>query len=206
MNLLRLFFPGMWVMRRMRMTTKLGVLALVALVPLVLVQWQLLQYQRGALAQTGAALQGVGAVTQLSAVVGHVQTHRGQTNMVLSGNESAKAGRDKTRESLASTLQQATASMAQLQNSSLASSWSALQARVQGLAGAIEGKSAPESFALHSALVEDLQRFLHALAMDTGACFWNLTPPQACWSRWRCRMPHPGPSCWESCVVRGPGC
>lgn len=171
MNLIKLFFPGMWLMRRMRMATKLGVLALVALVPLLIVQGQLLQHQHDALAQTRGALQGVGGVAELATVVRHVQTHRGQTNMVLSGNESAKAGRDKTREALATAAQRAGASLSQVQNPTLATAWDALAARVQGLAGAMEGKSAPESFALHSALVEDLQRFSQSLAKESGLLF-----------------------------------
>ena len=171
MSLLRLFFPGMWVMRRVRMTTKLGMLALVALAPLLVVQGQLLQHQHASMDQTLEEIQGLGTVSELAVVVRHVQTHRGQTNMVLSGNEAAKAGRDKTREALGTAIQRASAGMTPLQKLPSGAQWSALESRLKGLAVAVEGKSAAESFALHSALIEDLQRYVQSLAKDTELLF-----------------------------------
>lgn len=168
MKVLRLFFPGMWLMRHVRMSTKLGVLALVALLPLVVVQGQLLWHQQAALEQTTGEMQGLGAVAQLVDLVRQVQIHRGQTNMVLSGVEAAKAGRDKTRADLGASIQRASREMVSLHMLPVASQWGALEARLKGLAGGVEAVSAADSFALHSALIEDMQRFVQSLAQDAG--------------------------------------
>ena len=168
MRPLRLFYPGMWLMRHVRMSTKLGVLALVALLPLLLVQGQLLQHQRSSLDQIAGEIQGLGAVAQMVELVRHVQTHRGQTNMVLSGVESAKVGRDKTREAMAAAMGHAGNEMATMQKLPAAAQWAALEPQLKGLVGAVEGKTAAESFALHSARVEDVQRLQQSLAHETG--------------------------------------
>ncbi len=167
MKLLPLFYPGMWLMRRVRMSTKLGLLAVVALLPLLVVQGQLLQHQRAALEQADIAMQGLGATARLAELVRQLQIHRGQTNMLLSGVEAAKAGRDKTREALGTAVQQAGAEMSALHQVAAAAQWAGVEGQLKGLVAAVEGKSATESFALHSALIEEVQRFAQSLAQDT---------------------------------------
>ena len=171
MNLLKFFSMGMWLMRRMRFATKLTLLALVILVPMSLVLVQLISVQKQELLVTRAELQGIDLVGDTGELIRQLQTHRGQTNMVLSGNVDAQSGRDRTRETLRQArdildrkLSSANAEMAPPE-------WRNLRMRVDGLISALEGKTAPASFALHTQLIEDLGRFVYGLAKQSSLLF-----------------------------------
>ena len=83
---------GMLLMRKMRLRAKLGIVFFVALVPLLLIVWQLLSRNMSDAQITRSELVGVQIVEQASQVIRLIQTHRGQTNLVLLGNAGAQSG------------------------------------------------------------------------------------------------------------------
>lgn len=171
MNFQQIFRPGMWAMRKMRFATKLVLLAMVLLVPMLVILAQLIAKQNADLVLARAELQGIYLVDNTSELIRQLQTHRGQTNMVLSGNPAAQAARDKTRDTLRQARdaldQRLLASAAQVK----AQDWTALRGRVDALVPALEGLAAPASFTLHTALIEDLNRFVYGLGQDSNLLF-----------------------------------
>ena len=89
MNFTKFFYAGMWIMRKMRFATKLALLALVLLVPMLVVVAQLISSQRQEIVFTRAELAGIGLVSDSGELIRQLQSHRGQTNMVLWQRRSA---------------------------------------------------------------------------------------------------------------------
>ena len=87
-------------MRKMRFATKLALMAVVVLVPMLVVLTQLLSRQNQELLITRSEIAGIRLVSDAGELIRQLQSHRGQTNMVLSGNTAAQAARDKTREAV----------------------------------------------------------------------------------------------------------
>ncbi|MDT8992275.1 methyl-accepting chemotaxis protein [Curvibacter sp. APW13] len=164
----RIFYPGMWAMRRLRIAPKLALLAVVTLLPLMAVQWQLVQHQHAVLVKSRSERAALAAVSQLTTVVRLVQSHRGLTNMVLSGNEGAKATRDGVRQSLSGAVKATSSAVLGVATPTGASDWAAMQSRLEGMSAAVEGKTAADSFALHTRLVEDLQRLVQSIGFSSG--------------------------------------
>ena len=171
MKLNRFFFAGIWIMRQMHFATKLTLMALALLVPLLAVLIQLVTIQTRELKLTRDELQGMSLVGHASELIRQLQTHRGQTNMVLSGNAAAQAGRDSTREALRQAHDVLDRSLAADQAIATQREWSGLRSRIDGLLPALEGKTAPASFALHTALIEDLGRFVYGMARQSSLLF-----------------------------------
>ena len=163
-----LFYPGMWLMRRLRIAHKLVVLAILALVPLVVMQGQLINHQRQSLQGDRTQIQGLDAIVALSSVVALVQTHRGQSNMVLSGNASARQPRDATRKVLAEATPKVNTTVELLAQEPLKKSWRDLSQRIRALSDLADDTPPAKSFASHSLLVEDLQRYIADIAHETA--------------------------------------
>ncbi len=171
MDVKKFFSTGMWIMRKMRFSTKLTVLALVLLVPMLVVLAQLISVQTRELDISRDELQGIGMASDASELIRQLQTHRGQTNMVLSGNIAAQTGRDTTRLALRHARDVLDSQLASARMPLNQNEWGGLRARVDGLVSALDGKTAPASFALHTALIDDLGRFVYGLAKQSNLLF-----------------------------------
>ncbi len=171
MKLGKVFSAGIWLMRRMRFGVKLGLVTVVVLVPLFFIAAELIGRERSEIAMTRAELVGIAMVEDASALVRQLQTHRGQTNMLLSGNTAVQGARDKTRESLKTARDQLDANVNRQAGTVSSAEWKALRERVDALIPALEGKAAPASFALHTALIEDLARFVYGIANESSLLF-----------------------------------
>jgi methyl-accepting chemotaxis protein len=163
--------PGMWVMRQMRFATKLSLVALVLLVPLLLVLLQLISAQTRDVGSIRAELEGIALVDDTSDLVRQLQTHRGLTHRVLSGNMAAQGERDAARLALKRARDALDARFSATRTPINLKSWTDSRARVDGLVAALEGQAAPASFALHTALIEDLIRLIYGVANDSNLLF-----------------------------------
>ena len=133
MNFQKLFYPGMWIMRKMRFATKLGVMVAVAFIPMVLVAVKLVSHENQNLKIASVELVGIRLVSQTSDLIRQLQTHRGQTNMVLSGNAAAQGDRDKTRLTLRASRDVLDANLLVAKEEIKFKEWIDLKARVDGL-------------------------------------------------------------------------
>ena len=171
MALSKILYPGYWLMRKMRFGVKLGLLTVVVLVPLVLITAELISRERSDIATAQAELVGISMVDDASTLIRQLQTHRGQTNMVLSGNTAAQGARDKTRETLKSARDQLDANVRSKAGPATSREWQALRERVDALLPGLEGKTAPASFAMHTVLIGDLERFVYGVANESSLLF-----------------------------------
>ena len=166
--------PGAALMRRLRLHHKLTVLAGVLLIPLLLVCIQGFTRLSGDIETVRAEREGVAVIAEAMKLINAVQLHRGQMNLRLSGNASVEPALEATR---ATALKASTAVDDALSRSSglnIGKQWAPLRTRVAGLKMLGSG-SAPESFAAHSALVDELGRFIYA----TGEASQMLFDPDA---------------------------
>ena len=92
--------PGLRLMRQLRMPTKLALVAMSLLLPLVALMMMLLQSEMEQRRYAHSELVGIAVHEVLLPLVVEVQKHRGLTNRVLSGDDSASAARDETRKAL----------------------------------------------------------------------------------------------------------
>jgi methyl-accepting chemotaxis protein len=171
MALSKILYPGYWLMRKMRFGVKLGLMTVVVLVPLVLITAELIGRERSDITTTQAELVGIAMVDDASTLIRQLQTHRGQTNMVLSGNTAAQGARDKTRETLKAARDQLDANVRSKAGPAATREWQALRERVDALLPGLEGKTAPASFAMHTALIGDLERFVYGVANESNLLF-----------------------------------
>jgi len=109
--------PGVKLMQRYTMPVKLRALSLILLVPLLLVGAAHFKTLMTELEFTQGEKIGAQTIQQLIEVVVHTQTHRGQTNLILSGNTGPTAAREDTRKKLTAALAQVQASVAANPNS-----------------------------------------------------------------------------------------
>jgi methyl-accepting chemotaxis protein len=168
---MKFFSLGAWFMRQMRVATKLTLIAVLLLVPMLLVLAQLIWTQKQDLGIIQLEMEGISRVGEASELIRQLQTHRGQTNMVLSGNTAAQAGRDSTRETLRQARDALDSKFTATQTDMNQHEWAGLRTRIDGLVSALEGKTAPASFALHTVLIEDLTRFVYGVAKQTSLLF-----------------------------------
>lgn len=171
MKFKKFFFAGMWVMRKMRFATKLTLLAVVLLVPMLVVLAQLILLQTREINVTRAELEGISLIGDTGDLIRQLQNHRGQTNMVLSGNAEAKTGRDRTRETLRQARDVLDRHLTATTTPMNQQEWAGLRSRVDGLVQALDGKTAAASFALHTELIEDLGRFVYGTAKQSSLLF-----------------------------------
>lgn len=164
------FRPGVRLMRLLRLPTKLGLLALVLFVPLVFISLQLIQRINDSIAFTEAELDGSRVVQRLSAVVVEVQKHRGQTNMLLSGDAGARTALQATREALQTQLAAVDEALSARPDFGLVPEWQPLRQAASELSNS-ERLQAPASFELHSGLVRDLIRFAYTTAERSNLLF-----------------------------------
>ncbi len=171
LNLKTLFSPGIWIMRQMHFGIKLTLMALALLGPLLLVLLQLVWIQNHSLNLTRDELQGIGMVGDANTLIRQLQAHRGQTNMVLSGNTAAQAERDNSRTAMNQSRDALDRKLLSNKTAPYQGEWTGLRSRLEGLVPALEGKTAAASFTLHTELIDDLGRFVYGMAKQSSLLF-----------------------------------
>ncbi len=162
--------PGVTLMRNLRLPTKLAALAVVLIVPLVLITAFTFQRLEAEIQFTQDEIHGTEVVQSIGAVIIEVQKHRGQTNMLLSGNAAAQAALMTTREALVKASSAVDDHLARHKRFDLQGEWTPIKTQIQGLAST-QSLSAPQSFALHSALVDDLRQLIYTSAERSSLLF-----------------------------------
>ena len=163
--------PGVYVMRRVRMGAKVSAMALVLLVPMLLVLVLLINQLRGDLNFTEGEQHGLAVVNSLTEVVVQVQTHRGLTNRVLSGDDAARSALDKTRSSLAAAMGAVDGLVKQYPELQLASRWAEQRTAVERLMKDALPAQRAEVFAQHSTAVQNFQSLVFFVGESSGLLF-----------------------------------
>jgi methyl-accepting chemotaxis protein len=163
---------GIWLSRQLRLPTKLGVICATLMVPLCIFAVLLVQRQSEEMRFAQSEIKGTAVIRPLMRVLAAVQKHRGQTNILLSGNASVLPELDKTRADIGRAVGEVMAAMKDgSDHFDLADRWAPLQERLQRLPADTQGSKAVASFKLHSELVRDLGQFIYASADQSGLLF-----------------------------------
>ena len=164
------FAPGVWLMRRLRLPVKLGLLALAIVIPLLVICVSLVQRITDEIQVLEHETQGVHGIAALSDLVALVQTHRGQASMLLSGDASAGAALEKTRGSLPAAVAAARGVFSAQAGFGLAQDWQGVEARLQRLSDA-EKLSQEQAFDTHTALIADIKRLMYTTGERSSLLF-----------------------------------
>ena len=162
--------PGVWLMRRLMLPTKLILMSLVLVVPLVVVSVALVTRLGEDIEFTRSELSGTRITTALAEVTTLVQQHPGQTNMLLSGAPAARDALAATRARLIQAVAAVDATVAERPDFELAATWQPLQQALAALP-ATEQMPAPAAFALHSSHVEALMRMVYTVGERSQLLF-----------------------------------
>jgi methyl-accepting chemotaxis protein len=163
--------PGVNLLRRMHFPTKLGLIGIIVMIPLLVVAFFLVQRQNADLDFTLTEAQGLTMLRPTMKVVTLVQKHRGQTNVLLSGNAAVKADLDKTRQDLAAAITDTQAALKATDLPNVAPLWADMLQRLNALPAATQQAAAPASFALHTDLVRDLRHFVYSVGEFSGLLY-----------------------------------
>ncbi|MFM1908400.1 MAG: hypothetical protein RLZZ591_2077 [Pseudomonadota bacterium] len=168
---LGLLKPGVAALRRIRLPAKLTLLAAVLLIPLLVVAFSLSLRQQADLTVTHSEIEGVELIRPVMRLVTLVQKHRGQTNVMLSGNRQVMPELEQTRVALNQALADMERAVADTHTFDIGGAWQPLMPRIKTLAANTQGVSVSDSFALHSALISDLRQFVYVLGESSGLLY-----------------------------------
>ncbi len=167
--------PGARLMRQLRMPTKMALMGLMLLVPLLLLMLYSVQQARGELTTTHSELAGTEVVNQLTDLVTQVQTHRGLTNRVLSSETSAAGERDAVREKIKAAVTTIDKTLAGPLPFAMGDLWPSARDATLALADGKHAEKRAEVFAEHSQHIEKLRQ----LALLVGERSGLLLDPEA---------------------------
>jgi methyl-accepting chemotaxis protein len=166
-----LLHPGVVLMRRLRLSAKVALIGAMLFVPLAALLGLSLKTGFDDIAYTGRELHGKEVVAALLTVSRSVQTHRGLTNRVLSGDAAAEAPRTKLREALRGQLaavDEAAARAKAERAFEFDDAWTPVREAVAALAEGRHSTVRQEVFAQHSAQVEAVRTLLQIAAERSG--------------------------------------
>ena len=170
MKLFSFWGPGVALMSRMRLPAKLLLLSAMLLVPLLLVCLQLLQRFQEDIQFIQGEQAGVQVLAPVVRLVALTQTHRGQMNMLLSGNASVAPALDQSTERLKQGLAEVEAALQGQAALNMNTTWGRIRPRLEQLPS-LRQSAAPASFAEHSAVIDDLRRMAYETAEHSGLLF-----------------------------------
>ncbi len=163
-----LFGPGIRLMRQLRIATKMSLMGLFLLVPLVLLLANTYRSAQVERAFAASELEGVRLVRQLGELIVQLQAQRGLTHRALSGDAGAAAARDAGRAKLGEALRALDGGVAAAQAFDAGSLWRERREAVLTLAEGRHAAQRQEAFAEHSAAVESLRRMLMLVGERSG--------------------------------------
>ena len=146
MNLPKFFFPAIWFMRQIHFSSKLSLMAMALLVPLLAVLMQLLSAQTESIKITRDELQGIALISHTNTLIHQLQSQRGQPSV-----------------NLKSAIDPLDLSVASLGSTAIQGEWFGLRARINGLTPGLNG--------VHDGLIEDLGRLVYGLAKQSSLIF-----------------------------------
>lgn len=164
------FKPGIALMRTLRLPTKLGVLAMVLLIPLLGVSYFLIDRLNASIRISHDEVDGVAMVVALTDVIQATQVHRGKTHVLLSSQTPDVQSMASAREALDLAVGKVQQQIALRPDFGLAGDWSPLKDKLLAVKTA-QWQSPAQAFALHSDLVHELRQFISTTAERSSLLF-----------------------------------
>ena len=163
-----IFGPGMGLMRRLRVPSKIGLIGLMLFLPMVVLLGLLVQRSVQSLDATQGEVEGARTVRSLLQVARELQSHRGHTNRVMNGDTAATAPRDATRVRLKAALDEVDSKLALNRSFKMDDVWPETRKAIAALGAGQHDTQRKQAFAQHSAQVEQVRAVLLTAAERSG--------------------------------------
>ena len=160
--------PGALLMRRLRMPVKMSLMALMLIVPLLLMIVHTVDQARDSLSATRAELQGARLVQLATHAAVELQTLRGLTNRVMSGDTDATPQRDQARVGLKAALNAVDAALAATAAFRVDDAWTPVRQAVLALAEGRHPERRSDAFVAHTEQVEQLRQLTLLVGERSG--------------------------------------
>ena len=164
------FKPGVALMRNLRLPTKLGVLSMVLLIPLLVVSFFLIERLNESIRVSRDEVDGVAIVVALTEVIQATQVHRGKTYVVLSSGQTDSASLAPAREALDQAIAVVQQRLQQRPDFGLSTLWEPLSKKLEAVRSA-QWRSPTEAFDHHSNLVSELRRLVYTAGERSSLLF-----------------------------------
>lgn len=166
--------PGVALMQRFSMPAKLGALAAILLIPLVVISFYLFQGIYGNLMLARSEMSGLRVISAAAETVSLIQLHRGQTNLMLSGQSDLESAREDTRSKLSAAIGVLDAAIRDTPSLQLVPVWKDLRPTIDALLHTEQGADRQGVFVAHTASIEGLRK----LVLYTGETSQLLLDPE----------------------------
>jgi methyl-accepting chemotaxis protein len=167
--------PGVALMQRLRMSYKMLGITLISFTPLMVVGLLLLFSMLGDYYKARNEALGALVSDRITDVILQVQTHRGQTNQIVSGNTGATSAREQTRDKLKAAMTALESSVRGGTASPLQKPWASIKTALELLMRDEAGQERAKMFAAHTEQIDGLRQ----LAVSNGEASGLLFDPQA---------------------------
>ncbi|MDZ7583692.1 MAG: nitrate- and nitrite sensing domain-containing protein, partial [Thiobacillus sp.] len=139
----------------LKLSRKFTLVGVLVLAMVAMPVWLVIKTAVATLSVARAEAAGIEPSGDMLTLIKFTQQHRGQSAMVLAGNDSVQAARQAKQAEVGLAMAKAQQSVAVLDDPRLKESLAAIQREWQALADAVGGKSiaGPQSFARHTALI-----------------------------------------------------
>jgi methyl-accepting chemotaxis protein len=161
-------YPGTKLMSKLKISSKLMLLAVIAFVPLLLAAVQMSLRFQSDLATARAEASGVGIVNASTDLILVAQKQRYQNNRVLAGEVSLQSALKQTRTSYTEALDALDKNVKASDFSALKEEWILLEQSLRELAKDDLPKNRAENFKTHSEAIEDLRVFMFKTGDHSG--------------------------------------
>ncbi len=158
-------------MRSLSLPVKMAFIASLVAVPLAILTARSLSDTSSQLSFTREELAGSEVVQQLMAVAVLAQTHRGQTNLAMSGNAAAEHQLPATRDKLKAALASAGTAVQAQPHWSVAATWKTTHDGLLALANGQRDGDRAAVFKSHTALVSSLRQLVSRVGEDSQLLF-----------------------------------
>ncbi|MEZ5700902.1 MAG: hypothetical protein R3E42_01365 [Burkholderiaceae bacterium] len=164
------FKPGVALMRSFRLPTKLGVLAMVLVVPLLIVSYSLIERVSESMRVSRDKLDGVALVVALNDVIQATQVHRGKTHVLLLEEGKEQTALEPAREAIRKAMADVGQHIAQRPDFNLGDQWASLSKKLSDLETA-QWQSPMQAFDHHSELVHELRQLIYTAGERSSLLF-----------------------------------
>jgi methyl-accepting chemotaxis protein len=167
----RIFAPVAGALGRLKLGSKVAVICVLLFVPLVILLASVLKRDGEAIEFTRNELTGSHQIHEMLDLIDAVQTHRGQTSMLLQGHAGMQSQRETTRSELNKVLAEVDAAVHAAPHFELDKAWAPLRDEAKALTTAADPANAAAAFATHTDLIKRLQTLTLLAAEKSGLLF-----------------------------------
>jgi len=158
-------------MRRMRFASKLTVVSLVALIPMLLVGWQMISRTLSDLRITRAEIVGVELVEQATNVIRLLQNRRALSEAAVMESGASSESKVRPAGSLSAGVADLKRRLTDRPDMEAPPDWGQLRSRLEAYVEQPDSSDVTQTHELHVTLVEDLSLFVYGVADKSGLLY-----------------------------------